>query len=70
MALAVIEAGECPGCHGNLAETTSLASDDDWDVNWNRCNKCSAIHEMQEKAVTEKWRQVRALLWTAVRRRT
>lgn len=68
-ALLLIEADQCPNCHGSLIETTAADADDDWVVERTRCQQCTSIFAIQERVAADKTEyQPRALLWSATRR--
>ena len=69
IALSIIEADECPTCHGSLSETSAADADDDWEVTRTRCHRCTSIGAIQERAQKDPTEyQISALLWSAHRR--
>lgn len=66
-ALALVEADECPSCHGSLAETTDPRNDDAYIPEPPiRCHKCTAIEQKVDAVGNDPTtRQPRALMFTA-----
>lgn len=64
IALIEYESDKCPGCGGQLEETTDPKTEGRWKVPYpTRCQRCTALASAQEK-----YRQTfhpQALLWTA-----
>jgi len=68
-ALFDIEAARCPGCGGDLTETTVETPGRGWDVEHKKCFRCEALHGVKDtyhKGAKDKSGEsdVNRLIWT------